>query len=62
MASGRREYSKTSGISSGGNSAEYSSREMDNPNLGALASAPTSAVPPMRGGGRVPKAGKGFLT
>jgi hypothetical protein len=51
VASGRRTYAKSS-MTSGGNKAEYSSREMPNPNLGELSNAFK---------GKVPKAGKGFL-
>jgi hypothetical protein len=51
VASGRREYTKGA-VNSGGNSAEYSEREMANPNLGHLLKA---------GQLKPPKAGKGFL-
>ena len=52
VASGRREYSKTTMGGGTGNGAEYSEREMANPNLGHLLKA---------GQLKPPKAGKGFL-
>ena len=57
--SSARHYPKD-GPTSGMNIA-YSSREMANPDLGSLMQTPTTAVPPLRGGGKRPRGGKSFL-